>query len=45
MLQAAFARGWLEPKRAMMESLLSMRRAGAGFIVTYFAKEAARVLG
>lgn len=45
MLQAAFAKGWLEPERAMMESLLSIRRAGAGFIVTYFAKEAARVLG
>ena len=44
MLQAAFARGWLEPQRAMMESLLSIRRAGAGFIVTYFAQEAARVL-
>jgi porphobilinogen synthase len=45
MLQAAFARGWLEPERAMMESLLSIRRAGAGFIVTYFAKEAALALG
>src|SRR6201997_5101057 len=45
MLQAAFARGWLEPQRTMMESLISIRRAGAGFIVTYFAKEAARVLG
>ena len=45
MLQAAFARGWLEPERAMMESLLSIRRAGADFIVTYFAKEAAKVLG
>jgi len=45
MLQAAFAKGWLEPERAMMESLLSIRRAGADFIVTYFAKEAARVLG
>jgi len=44
MLQAAFARGWLEPERAMLESLLSIRRAGAGFIVTYFAKDAARVL-
>src|SRR5271155_1261244 len=44
MLQAAFAKGWLEPERAMMESLLSIRRAGAGFIVTYFAKDAARVL-
>lgn len=45
MLQAAFQRGWLEPERAMMESLLSIRRAGADFIVTYFAKEAARMLG
>jgi len=45
MLQAAFARGWLEPQRAMLESLLSIRRAGAGFIVTYFAQEAAKALG
>jgi porphobilinogen synthase len=45
MLHAAFQRGWLEPERAMMESLLSIRRAGADFIVTYFAKDAARVLG
>ncbi|HZD48873.1 MAG TPA: porphobilinogen synthase [Silvibacterium sp.] len=45
MLQAAFAKGWLDRERAMMESLLSIRRAGAGFIVTYFAKEAAKVLG
>lgn len=44
MLQAAFARGWLEPQRAMLESLLAIRRAGAGFIVTYFAKEAAKLL-
>jgi porphobilinogen synthase len=44
MLQAAFARGWLEPNRTMLESLLSIRRAGADFIVTYFAKEAAKVL-
>jgi porphobilinogen synthase len=45
MLQAAFERGWLEPERTMMESLLSIRRAGADFIVTYFAKDAARMLG
>ena len=44
MLQAAFARGWLEPQRAMLESLIGIRRAGADFIVTYFAKDAARVL-
>jgi porphobilinogen synthase len=44
MLQAAFQRGWLEPERAMLESLLSIRRAGADFIVTYFAKDAAKKL-
>jgi porphobilinogen synthase len=44
MLQAAFQRGWLEPERATMESLLSIRRAGADFIVTYFAKNAAKLL-
>ena len=45
MLQAAFARGWLEPERAMLESLTSIRRAGADFLVTYFAKDAARLIG
>jgi porphobilinogen synthase len=45
MLQAAFARGWLDQERAMLESLTSIRRAGADFIVTYFAKDAARALG
>jgi porphobilinogen synthase len=45
MLHAAFERGWLERERAMMESLLGIRRAGADFIVTYFAKDAAKVLG
>ncbi|QNI37044.1 porphobilinogen synthase [Edaphobacter albus] len=45
MLCAAFERGWLEPERTMMESLTSIRRAGADFIVTYFAKDAAKVLG
>ena len=45
MLHAAFERGWLEPERAIMESLVGLRRAGAEFIVTYFAKDAARVLG
>jgi porphobilinogen synthase len=44
MLQAAFERGWLERERAMLESLISVRRAGADFIVTYFAKEAAKLL-
>jgi porphobilinogen synthase len=44
MLHAAFQRGWLEPERAMLESLLGIRRAGADFIVTYFAKDAAKLL-
>jgi porphobilinogen synthase len=44
MLQAAFQKGWLDPTRAMLESLVGIRRAGADFIVTYFAKEAARLL-
>ncbi len=44
MLQAAFEKGWLDPTRAMFESLVSMRRAGADFIVTYFAKEVAKLL-
>ena len=45
MLSAAFERGWLERDRAILESLLSIRRAGADFIVTYFAKDAARLMG
>ncbi len=44
MLKAAFERGWLDPERAMLESLVGLRRAGAGFIVTYFAQDAARSL-
>ncbi|WP_420238674.1 porphobilinogen synthase [Telmatobacter bradus] len=44
MLQAAFERGWLDRDRATLESLLGMRRAGADFIVTYFAKAAAKLL-
>jgi porphobilinogen synthase len=44
MLTAAFERGWLEADRTILESLLSIRRAGADFIVTYFAKQAARLL-
>jgi porphobilinogen synthase len=44
MLQAAFAKGWLDRDRAILESLVSIRRAGADFIVTYFAKDAAKLL-
>jgi porphobilinogen synthase len=45
MLQAAFEKGWLERDRAIFESLTSIRRAGADFIATYFAKQAAKLLG
>jgi porphobilinogen synthase len=44
MLQAAFDKGWLDRDRSILESLVGIRRAGADFIVTYFAKEAAKLL-
>jgi porphobilinogen synthase len=44
MIRAAAERGWLDCERAMMESLLAIRRAGADFILTYFATSAARQL-
>ena len=44
MLQAAFEKGWLDRDRATLESLVSMRRAGADFIVTYFAMAAAKLM-
>jgi porphobilinogen synthase len=45
MVKAAAARGWLDEDRTMLESLLAIRRAGADMILTYFARDAARVLG
>jgi len=44
MIQAAAERGWIDRERAMMESLLGIRRAGADVIITYFARDAARAL-
>jgi porphobilinogen synthase len=44
MIIAAARNGWVEEERIMMESLTSIRRAGADFILTYFAKPAARLL-
>ncbi len=44
MIKAAGRLGWLDEERAMMESLLCIRRAGADIILTYFAKEVARKL-
>jgi porphobilinogen synthase len=45
MIMAAGRNGWIDCERAMMESLTSIRRAGADFVLTYFAKPAARLLG
>lgn len=44
MLQAAIRNGWLDRERVMLESLTSIRRAGADLILTYFAKDAAKLL-
>ena len=44
MVKAAADKGWIDGEKVMMESLLSMKRAGADIIITYFAKEAAKVL-
>ena len=44
MIKAAAEKGWLDGDRAMMESLTSIKRAGADMILTYFAKEAAVLL-
>jgi len=44
MIQAAGLNGWIDRERIMMESLLSIKRAGADLILTYFAREAAELL-
>ena len=44
MIKAAAQNGWLDEERVMMEALTSIKRAGADMILTYFAKDAARVL-
>jgi porphobilinogen synthase len=44
MIKAAAANGWLDGERVMLEVLTSIKRAGADVIITYFAKEAARIL-
>ena len=44
MICAAAERGWIDRERAMMESLIGIRRAGADFILTYFALDAARAI-
>ena len=44
MIRAAGQLGWLDEERAMMEALTGIRRAGADLIITYFAKDAARLI-
>lgn len=44
MIKAAGANGWIDEQRVMMESLYAIKRAGADMILTYFAKEAAKLL-
>jgi len=44
MIQAAAARGWIDGVRVMEETLLSIKRAGADIIITYFAKDMAKIL-
>jgi porphobilinogen synthase len=43
-IKAAAKMGWIDGERAMMESLISIKRAGADMILTYFAKDAAKFL-
>lgn len=45
MVKAAAARGWLDERRVAMECLISIKRAGADMIITYWAKDVARWLG
>ena len=45
MIKAAAERGWLDERRAVLEALTSIRRAGADFILTYFARDVAAWLG
>jgi porphobilinogen synthase len=45
MVKAAAERGWIDHDRVMMETLMSIKRAGADIILTYFAKDAAKLLG
>ena len=45
MIEAAARNGWIERERVILESLTSIRRAGASIILTYYAKEASKLLG
>lgn len=45
MIAAAAAQGWIDQRAAVLESLTSIRRAGADLVLTYWATDAARWLG
>jgi porphobilinogen synthase len=45
MIKAAAQLGWLDEEKAMLESVTSIKRAGADIIITYWAKDLAKVLG
>jgi porphobilinogen synthase len=45
MMRAAMANGWLEEDRAILETLHAFKRAGCAGVLTYFAPQAARLLG
>ncbi len=44
MLKAAAAKGWIDERRAMFETITSIARAGADIIITYYARDMARAL-
>jgi porphobilinogen synthase len=44
MLKAAFQQGWLDEEKCILEALLAFKRAGADGVLTYFARDAARLL-
>jgi porphobilinogen synthase len=44
MIKAAASLGWLDEEKAMVESLTAIKRAGADIIITYWAKEVAKLL-
>lgn len=44
MIKAAASNGWIDGERLMMESLLSITRAGADMVITYFAEDAAKLM-
>ena len=45
LIKAAAQKGWIDEERVMLETLISIRRAGADIILTYYAREAIRALG